>query len=448
VTGPVTGGVHGFPGTATATDLTAHGYVEEEYFVSGVATAYEKAGPWGVDGTWPVADASTAPYTTRILVRRPADPKRFNGTVLVEWLNVSGNADVDPDFAYLRDELLRGYAWVGVSAQAAGIVSTGPSSLGPGVVGLTAWDAARYGALDHPGDSYSYDIFSQAGDALRDPHGVDPLAGLDVQHLLAGGESQSAFRLLTYANAVQPIAQVYDGILIHSRNGTGAPIASGPAGFVPAPARIRTDLEVPVFQLQTETHLFGLSGGAGPASFPGARQLDTQLIRTWEVAGMSHSDVHYLRYLYDQGVRQYGPTGFLDLRRAFGIVNAGPQHYVASAALRSLQAWVTDGTPPAHGAPLETAGGAIVRDARGNALGGVRTPQVDVPVATLTGEGAGLSGLTRPFDAATLQALYPSHGAYVSAFAQATRRAVEDGFILPVDAQEMRTAAAQSGVGK
>ncbi|MBP8297691.1 MAG: hypothetical protein KAX84_16380, partial [Burkholderiales bacterium] len=99
VTGPVTGGNHGFPGTATPVQLDAYGYVEQEFFLSGVATSYGAVGNWGSDGQWSIAPTSTAPYTTRILVRRPLDPKHFNGTVLVEWLNVSGNVDVDPDFA-------------------------------------------------------------------------------------------------------------------------------------------------------------------------------------------------------------------------------------------------------------------------------------------------------------------------------------------------------------
>lgn len=448
VAGPVTGGEHGFPATSTPVDLAAYGYAEHEYFLAGTATSYQKAGEWGSDGRWAVTAASTARYRTRILVRSPINPKRFNGTVLVEWLNVSGNADVDPDFAYLRQELLRGYAWVGVSAQAAGITSTGPSSLGPGVVGLKAWDPARYGSLEHPGDAFSYDIFSQAGDALLHPNSANPLAGLRVKHLLADGESQSAFRMLTYANAVQPVARVYDGILIHSRYGTGSPISDGPAGAVPAPARVRTDLRVPVFQLQTETDLYGLTGGPGPASFPAARQSDTSRIRTWEMAGTAHADAYYLHYLYDQGVHQYGAAGFYDLRPAFAVVNNGPQHYVACAALRSLRYWVSGGWAPAHGKPLVTTKNAIVRDAHGNAVGGVRTPQVDVPVETLTGEGAALSGRTIPFDAATLRALYPSHSNYVFAFGLHTLLTLGRGFILPEGARQMLTEAVHSNIGR
>ena len=97
----------------------------------------------------------------------------------------------------MQEELLRdGYAWVGVGAQAAGVNS--PRS------GLKDWDKARYGSLVHPGDAYSYDIFSQAADALRHPKSPDALGGLAIRKMIATGRSQSAFRLVTYINAVHP----------------------------------------------------------------------------------------------------------------------------------------------------------------------------------------------------------------------------------------------------
>lgn len=110
--------------------------------------------------------------------------------MIVEWFNVSSGVDIDVDFGFAGEELLRGgYAWVGVSAQAAGITSTGGGglNLGPGAVGLRNWDAERYAALEHPGDAYSYDIFSQVGRALRRPARVNPLRGLHVEQVLADG---------------------------------------------------------------------------------------------------------------------------------------------------------------------------------------------------------------------------------------------------------------------
>ncbi|MFN8626523.1 MAG: alpha/beta hydrolase domain-containing protein [Candidatus Binatia bacterium] len=446
VTGPVTTGEHGFPATASAIDLSAYGYVEREFFLEGTAHAYRAEGAWTADGRWPVAVGETAPYKTRMLVRRPEDSSRFNGTVIVEWFNVTSGIDLDIDFGFAHTEILRrGYAWVGVSAQASGITSTGGGPFGASVVGLRAWDPSRYGSLAHPGDSYSYDIFSQAGNALRVRNGVDPLQGLAVKRLIADGESQSAFRMLTYINAVHPEALVYDGFLVHSRNGTGAPLFDGSGGSVPAPARVRTDLAARVFQFITETDLFVI--GTGPAAFPAARQPDTNRIRTWEVAGTAHADAYYLRMLMDSGKRQFGQ--FLDLSAVLGIVNNGPQHYVMNAAVAALDAWVRADTLPPTAPPIEVRDDAIVRDARGNALGGLRTPQVDVPIATLSGEGPiALSGRTIPFDAATLAQLYPTHADYVAAVEAATGRAVGAGYILAADADEIIAEARASSVGR
>ena len=197
--------------------------------------------------------------------------------------------------------------------------------------------------------------------------------------------------MLTYANAVQPVANVYDGFLVHSRDGGGAPISAAADGAEPPITRVRTDLHVPVFQVLTETDQFGLRPGS---PFPDARQPDTNMIRTWEIAGTAHSDVAYLRYLSDQGQKQF--PGFLDLSGVFNVANNGPQKYVMRTVVRLLRDWVGNGTAPPHQKPLEIANGAILRDAHGNALGGVRAPPLDVPVATITGEGYSPIGKTAP----------------------------------------------------
>ena len=88
------------------TATTDFGYATDEYFVSGTANGQ--------------------PYKTRILVYRPTNPKTFRGTVVVEWLNVSGGVDAAPDWVQGHVELLReGVAWVGVSAQIVGVDRTG-----------------------------------------------------------------------------------------------------------------------------------------------------------------------------------------------------------------------------------------------------------------------------------------------------------------------------------
>ncbi|MGH9033092.1 MAG: alpha/beta hydrolase domain-containing protein [Acidimicrobiia bacterium] len=442
--GPITGGVHGFPQTRTPVDLDSAGFVEEEYFIEGTAASYAKNGTWGEDGKWDARKAESAPYRTRVLVRRPRRAADFNGTVVVEWLNVTSRVDVDVDFGFMAEELLRGgYAWVGVSAQEVAITSTGGGQFGAGAQGLRAWDPERYGTLEHPGDDFSYDIFTQVGRALRRPGAIDPLDGLEIEQLVADGESQSAFRMLTYVNAVHPMVEVYDGFLIHSRNGTGAGITTAPEGAAPAIARVRTDLDMPVLQVLSETDLFSL-GDSSP--FPDARQPDSASVRTWEIAGTAHADVTYLRRLYEQGTSQF--SDFLDLRGVFPVANDGPQAIVMRSAIRSLRDWVAGDGAPARAQPLEVIDGAIARDEHGNALGGIRTPHVDVPIATLTGEGAPLIGSTTPFTPEVLASLYPSHDAYVEVYRKATRRAVAKGFILRQDGRALIAQAEESDIGR
>ena len=457
VEGPATGG-SGRPFVAsTFFDLAHLGYGEAEYFLSGNASAYVSASLGG-DGKWTVTPGEVATYRTRVVVYRPIDARRFNGTVIVEWFNVSGGLDAAPGWIMAHTHLIRGgFAWVGVSAQKVG-VEGGETPLGMPAVPLKTTDPQRYGSLVHPGDSFSYDIFSQAAQAIRRPGGPSLLGDLPIEHVIAIGESQSAFRLVTYVNAVHPLADIYDGFLVHSRGGSGAPLSEPPQPALPAPDAlpIRDDLNVPVLTFQTETDLTFLGSYA-------ARQPDSGRFRLWEVAGTAHADT----YIVGVGSTDLGDSpavanlvltampvpGF----EAGMPINSGPQHFVLKAAVAALNEWVRRGTPPPSAPRLEVSAGpplAIVRDAHGNALGGVRTPQVDVPIATLSGDGDGASlfallfGHTAPFDAAKLAALYPDHQAYVSAFNAATDRAVRAGFILPPDAELMKAAAASSEIGK
>src|SRR5689334_14574897 len=153
--------IQGFPYTASAINLRSHGYTEKEYFVSGTARAYSPVGTLGTDGRWAVTQASTAPYKTRILVRRPQNMRRFNGNVVVEWMNATTGRDLDVGWTFgYRGMLREGDIYVGVTAQGLPITSA---------TGLKAWDPQRYGSLSIPDDAYSYDIFSQVGKALLSP---------------------------------------------------------------------------------------------------------------------------------------------------------------------------------------------------------------------------------------------------------------------------------------
>lgn len=431
-------------------DLAKAGYVQEEYEASGNATAYSSNGPMPKNGHLELAPSTKAPYATRIVVRRPKEAKNFNGTVVVEWNNVSGGLDVAPDWTYTADEIVRsGYAWVGVSAQSIGIeggtvaVSTPLSDLGGAGKGIKHLDPARYGKLHHPGDAYSYDLYTQVARALRASGPTGPLGGLHATHLLAMGESQSAFALTTYYDGVQPLTHAFDGFLVHSRGGAAQPLGDPgkatdiAAAITGSPMQFRTDLKVPVITVETETDVVGI------LNYDSARQPDNPQLRVWEVAGTSHVDAYQLGPVSDQ----------------FGCskpVNAGPDHFVVAAALAALDRWAVDGIAPPHAPRLEVTPDrkAYELDANGNAKGGIRTPQVDVPVDVLSGlpsPGASvaciLAGSTTPIPSAKLAELYPSRADYLTRYTKATDAAIKAGFVLPADRKTMLADAQPDRIG-
>ncbi len=271
------------------------GYRESEYFISGTASSYIASDVLTEDGMWSAQAADSAEYRTRIVVLRPDNAADFNGTVVVEWLNVSGGTDAAPELVQTHTELMRnGYAWIGVSAQAAGVEG---SSSAPYDVSLKVIDAERYGVLSHPGDSFSYDIYSQAAQAVRNPTGIDPLDGLQVRYMIGVGESQSAGRLTTYVNAIHPTIELFDGFLIHSHRDGSAPLSQEPQIAVPTPrpTRIRSDFPEPVIDVETETDI--ARDGSVIAAQP-----DAANFRLWEVAGNAHYDAYgVVKGPYDRG---------------------------------------------------------------------------------------------------------------------------------------------------
>ncbi|MCU0309746.1 MAG: hypothetical protein MUE36_02230 [Acidimicrobiales bacterium] len=450
VTGPITGGIRDVVYVPMPPGLDEEfGYVEEEYFVTGDAPSYEPTAPLTEDGRWTLTEGPEAPYASRVVVRRPVDPADFNGTVVVEWLNVSAGRESDPDFGFLHPYLMReGYAYVSVSAQAGGIMGGGAILEVPGVdpealLPAKEWDPERYAPLDVPPDEHSYGIFTDAAELVRAPGPVDPLGGLRPDEVIAVGQSQSASRLVAYANGVQPLTDAFDGFLIHSRSDSSAGFGEEPTDDPPDVVAIRDDLGVPVVVVQSETE-------AIRSNIPAGGPPDTADVRIWQVAGTAHADQSTLDHGRASGSRwttsTYDPTPYC------GRVNDGPMTPVVRGAMAALRGWVVDGTPAATAPRIEVAEGAIVRDADGNALGGVRTPAVDAPVSTLTGEGNPSSifcilfGQEMPFSAERLAALYPDDAAYVARVTASADAAVAAGFMLPEERDAIVTEAEADGV--
>lgn len=119
IEGPITGGTRGHIHGGFAGDLAEHGYIEEEYFVSGMAQGYKPVGALGDDGRWTVAPDQSAEYKTRVIVHRPRDPAKFNGVIMCEWTNVSTLSDLSN--AVNEPFYKSGYVYIAVSAQKAGV---------------------------------------------------------------------------------------------------------------------------------------------------------------------------------------------------------------------------------------------------------------------------------------------------------------------------------------
>jgi alpha/beta hydrolase family protein len=441
-----------------AFDIASVGYVAEEFFISGTASSYSFAAKLSPDGRWSVTPSGAADFTTRIVALTPADRARFNGTVLVEWLNVSGGIDAPAVWMMAHREMLRaGYGYVAVSVQRVG-VEGGVNLMGIDM-SLKSQDPERYSSLHHPGDAYSYDIFSQAGRLVRDGQRDEILRGLRAEHIIALGESQSALFLTTYINAVDPLAQVYDGFLVHSRFGPTAPLDGGSIfdaleSNTSQAVAFRPDLRVPLLTIITETDLFG-----GPRQgYHSARQPDNQRLRVWEIAGTAHADNYTIQVApIDTGsagltdiVAAYAPTNMLMGQQLDHCINFAPQHhYVLQAALSQLCDWVRADRSAPSAVPIELSDAQPILDANGLAQGGVRTPWVDVPIARTSGAGSeestmsSIFGSGELFDAATLRRLYPGGAAdYLERFTASLDSAIQSGFILAADREEILQLAA------
>jgi hypothetical protein len=432
VTGPIPStaipgsSVHDYPFFSTTHDLSGERYIEQEFFVEGTANAY------AISSTANATIISSGhPYRTRIVVRRPADQKAFNGVVLAEWTNVTNGFDAENVWFFGWEHFLRaGYAWVGVSAQHVGVDR------------LKSWSPSRYGALDVTvggtitDDSLAYDIFSQVGQALRS-NSASVLGNLKPRTFIATGESQSAFYLARYANSVIPLGNVWDGMLLQSTFGSP----------------MRTDLPLPISKV-----LFEWDIETGEAA---ARQPDTPRLHRWEVAGTAHVDYHLRLSREPLELRDLGTSSEATLAPQCGNPNIGshvPNHYVVDAAFDQLVRWVQQGREPTASPLMQIASfGAngtakIARDSLGQALGGIRLSQLDVPTARNVGENTGPSACARwgynaPLDIATLDQLYPTHAGYVSSVIGVTAQNVRRGFLLERDAVATVLDAIDSRVG-
>jgi Alpha/beta hydrolase domain len=430
------------PLNALAPERAGDGRVEQEFRLSGTAARYRCGDP--AQEATRIDDGH--PYATRLLLRRPADPDRFSGTVVVEWLNVSTGQDLDFVHSATRELIQRaGHAWVGVSAQRLGVER------------LVAWNPQRYAGLsvaaplDDPeggapldpalaftgaagGDVLCWDIYSHAALTLRQHAGALGLP--PVRLLVAAGESQSAFRLSRYFNSFQPALGLYDGFLLYDRGG---------------PHALRDDIPAKLIGMGSEFF----------AEYAGATPPDTVNQRWWDLAGASHVSLAEMADDIDPQVRRDGvhqwdghPVGLTELM-AQGAGPNGPPLWsrvpnadLMKAALQALTRWIAQGVPPPSAPRLQLdvdgVPARLLRDADGRVRGGVRFAAYEVPVATNVGVTEGpprLAGYHLDFTPAELTRRYGSPDRYVALVASAVQSNLAEGFLLPEEADRVLAEA-------
>lgn len=478
VTGPVpeTAGSQIFgrstvPGSPQSIDLTAHGYEEREYFMSGTADAYAHR-----DGKVVVAERDI-PYTTRIVLRLPRDRWRFSGVVHLEPIHPAqggqSNWFATADYvmrsgdAYLvaglgDDELQR-------RNSARGPVPTAQSQV------VKWFDPSRYAPLSWPEeDGIRWQVAADLGRLLRSGRAENPLRGWPVRRLFMEGWSfTGSFQRVFINEGFHDRARlpggrpVFDGYLlgISSRwNGGGyLPLnRHEEAAPIDSPRRALKSIDAPVIEFLTEFEV--ATGKPGPQTpdrdrGPGAHRL-------YELGGVIHgeslNDVRVGRtgrpplaqlaargYPFDQVSTEAQGQGACPL-----LVSDLPHGALARAVMDNLRRWADGGPPPPGAPPLARgADGAIRRDAAGNPLGGIRVAEFEAPLARYdeyrgTDRPACVAAKGRPIilrqDLSRDELLrrYGSADAYRRRYDAAADRLVRERWLLPEDGARLKRKAA------
>lgn len=435
----------GWPLNSDASTLEQHHWIEREFRMSGQA-ARHRVSTEGREVQ--VVDEGHA-YATRLLVRRPADPARCSGVVVLEWLNVSTGQDLDFVYGATRELLLRaGHVWVGASLQRVGVER------------LVAWNRERYAGLsvaapadapvDSPGgpgpldptdpftgaaggDVLCFDLLTQVGQLLRDAPAA-LTGGAAVRCCVAAGESQAAFRLSRYFNGLQATHGLFDGFLLYDRGG---------------PFPLRSDLPARVIAMGSDF----FSDYAGPV--PSA---DPPNQRWWELAGASHVSLDEMAGYIDPQVLRDGTQSLggpsLGLTELMAQAEPGapgplwsrvPNGDLMKAALRALVDWIGGGPAPRCAPRLQRDDrGQRLLDARGVTRGGIRYAAVEAPLSINLGtceRGPKVAGCHLDFTPAELRQAYGTPAAYVERVAEVVAANVAEGFLLEEEGRRVLAEA-------
>jgi hypothetical protein len=412
----------------TTAPLAEFGYTEEEYFISGTASTYSTTGAVNVTGTKLTTGGpngnGTYPFKTRIVVRRPTNPANFNGRVLAEWQNVTAGFDLEPEWdGNPYAQIKAGYAYVAVDAQSVGIS------------GLKKYEPERYSSLEDTAsaDAESYDMYAAAIKAIRgDGVGPEPLGNLTsaIHNVTATGASQSCSKLVIDYNKVAPLQeQIANDYLLTD-----------------CTEAIRADQPEKVLRVISE---FENKNEQTEAEYP-----TNPSLRHWEAADGSHVPFIVGAAWEPLIDREVGASeSYCAKSPIFSTVD---WPYAVDAGLGELIGWAEGGSPPPAAPRGEYVNPkTLKRNSLGQGLGGLRLPEVEVPVVLDLAENSAhaapnpypfsafctLQGQHQPLSEETLNSLYPNYGVYVEKVEAAAQKMETEGFLLPEGVQRIVDAA-------
>lgn len=447
------------PGTAEDAALRQAGYVQEEYLLTGAANIYAE----NADGSLTVKQGDV-PYTTRMVLIRPRDPRRFNGIV---QLGFSHPQLASAQWGRIDAAVLRSgsaYALLAIGGDEGTRERSTPAWPVSTPLLFKWYDPARYAAFNWPSDDgIRWDVIGQAATKLRAGGPANgpsaPLAGLKVRRIYMSGWSFLGSTIRSWINfgfhdryRRADGGPLVDGYLI------GISAASVGAGHVPLnsadPVRDRTKTQLkvidsPVIELTSEmeaitnVHLTRTESDAVQGGY-----------RIYELGGTSHGDsgvAGQVRAASVQLAARRHPAVELPVTCSVADTDV-PMRDIADAALANLDRWVSTGQPAPRASRMVVAadGKDFARDAFGNPKGGVRAAQLDLPLVRYAEPAAELCGgkiprrnLRRlPADPALIAQAYPGGRAeYLARFRARLDELVRQGWLLKPDAAAQARAA-------
>lgn len=454
---PVTADSHQFNSTLTydvPLDLAEFGFVEEEYFVSGVSAVY------GDD----LSVLREVPYTNRLIVRRPAEAATASGVVYVEILNPSNGYDAEGMWRRGWDYYLdQRHTYVGFSARPVTIDAL--KTFDPVRYAPLSWDLDPahphepvgadfnpYGVVDGCEEGIVWDIITQAGRLLRDPAGAPVLGGpvlggVDPRCLVLMGQSQSGQFLNTWLRHFHPVLPgLWDGFCCSVGSIIERPLRQEPVQanglYAVVPRAEAAPVSVPTLTVTCEGDV-NLYRGLGIQNVGEPGLADGPLRRHWCVAGAGHTEVTTPVMPSNTEVVRAGRKPRVMTPEQVAAGNMFPLQAAVTAALDAAVAWAIDGTPAADSVFFAVDGdGELVRDGDGNVRGGLRYGLSEHPVATFTGSPTGGTlGSLELFDAERVMASWPTPASYLDAVASVDRDLQEHGYLNDVGFGHLQDAA-------